>query len=86
MSDDDEDFDVDVSDHRIGALRMDPWVDFPVAFLGFTSRVLSAASDLASDVQVTLALHANWRLERRELIESTSRSIEMLGSVPLMED
>ncbi len=86
MSDDDDDFDVEVADTRLGALRMDPWVDFPVAFLGFASRVLNATADLASDIQVTLALHANWRLERQALIESTSRSIEMLDSVPLTED
>ncbi len=83
MDNDDEDFDVEIAETRFGALRMDPWVDFPVAFLGFASRVLNATADLANDLQVTLALHANWRMERQAMIESTSRSIEMLDTAPV---
>lgn len=76
--DETEEFEVEV----YAAIRMDPKVDIPIHLLGFATDVFRACADLAENMRGTLAMHANWRMQRAAMIESTRQSIEMLNMPP----
>ncbi len=78
--DETEDFEMEVIEYA--AVRMDPKVDIPIHLLGFATDVFRACADLAENMRGTLAMHANWRMHRAAMIESTRQSIEMLNAPP----
>lgn len=73
MDDDEDEQQVTVA----AAVRMD-WVDGPLIVLGLVADILEAFNTAAVRAQMILAMHGNWRLERRRFRTAVDRDIDEL--------